>query len=374
MFRSTLAAVTRHSRRSCTFVVAPTTTPASFIGSTNHNHLRWATTLVLADPSTTSPTIIAPGTCQAMTAANELKNDKITLLIVGGNATPAEVPMGTTKIVHVPFSNDDDTVVLPETVAAAVHAAVQADSDITHVIATSSKFGSTVLPRAAALLTTTASSSGGGGCSPIHDVVQVLSSDTFVRPMYAGNVLIKVQMTDAIKVISIRPTAFEKTALTSSADVPTESMKVEAFTKSTFIHASNSSADQQDRPDLSSADIVVTGGRGMGHRDQFQLLEQLADALGGAAIGASRAAVDAGMAPNDLQVGQTGKVVAPNLYIAVGVSGAIQHLSGMKDSKTIVAINKDADAPIFQVADYGLVADLFDAVPEMTKKLKDLKG
>ncbi len=362
MFRSTLTAVIRHSRRTSSFVVTPTTT---CIGQHHTNDLhyhyrRWATTLVLADPS--SPGTIAPGTCQAIMAANQLQNDKITLLIVGGTTIPQEVPLGTTKIVCVPFSNED--VVLPETVAAAIQAAVQANTDITHIIATSSKFGSTVLPRAAALLTS----------SPLHDVVQVLSSDTFVRPMYAGNVLIKVQMTDAIKVLSIRPTAFEKTSLTSATNVPVELMEVEPFAKSTFVHASSSNADKQDRPDLSSADIVVTGGRGMGHKDQFHLLEQLADALGGGAIGASRAAVDAGMAANDLQVGQTGKVVAPNLYIAVGVSGAIQHLSGMKDSKTIVAINKDADAPIFQVADYGLVADLFDAVPELTKKLKDLKG
>ena len=370
MFRSTLTAVIRHSRRTSTgsFVVTPTTI---CIGQHHHitnnlqNHdRRWATTLVLADPSSSSsPATIAPGTCQAITAANQLQNDKITLLIVGGTTIPQEVPLGTTKIVHVPFSNDDGTV-LPETVAAAIHAAVQADTDITHIIATSTKFGSTVLPRAAALLTS----------SPLHDVVQILSSDTFVRPMYAGNVLIKVQMTDAMKVLSIRPTAFEKTSLTSAANVPVESVEVKPFEKSTFVHASSSNSDKQDRPDLSSADIVVTGGRGMGHKDQFHLLEELADALGGGAIGASRAAVDAGMAANDLQVGQTGKVVAPNLYIAVGVSGAIQHLSGMKDSKTIVAINKDADAPIFQVADYGLVADLFDAVPELTKKLKDLKG
>ena len=322
---------------------------------------RWATTLVLAEGSG-----VSSATCQAVTAAAQLGNDKITLLVVSGasNTPPTQVPAGTTKLLHAAMS---EAVVVPESVAAAVFAAVQADSDITHVVSTSSKFGSTVLPRAAALL------SKESGCSPVHDVVQIISPDTFIRPLYAGNVLIKVQMTDALKVLSIRPTAFDKALLVEASTVPTEPLTtVESFTGSEFVSAS--AVGQQDRPDLSSAEIVVSGGRGLGHKEQFVLLDQLADALGGAAVGASRAAVDAGMAPNDQQVGQTGKVVAPNLYFAIGISGAIQHLSGMRDSKTIVAINKDAEAPIFQVADYGLVADLFEAVPELTSKLQKLKS
>lgn len=318
-----------------------------------HNHRRLATTLVLAEPG--EP--IAAATCQAVTAAVQLGNDKITLLSVSGAAAPGQVPTGATKLIHVVGATA--TPAMPETVAAAVQAAVQADSDITHVVGTSTKFGATVIPRIAALL----------NVSPVTDVVRIESSDVFVRPMYAGNVLAKIQMTDRLKVLSVRPTAFEKAILQDAvaAGVPTESMTVEAFAGTEFVSEKVSSG--VDRPDLGSAATVVSGGRGMGTGEQFVLLEKLADALGGGAVGASRAAVDAGMVPNDWQVGQTGKVVAPTLYVAVGISGAIQHLSGMKDSKTIVAINKDPDAPIFQVADYGLVADLFVAVPEMTEKL-----
>jgi len=200
----------------------------------------------------------------------------------------------------------------------------------------------------------------------ITDVISIKSFDTFIRPIYAGNALSTIQSSDIVKVITVRSTAFEKQSAKSEKPVTVE--RVEFSFQSKAVQWVSDGIRSSERPDLGSARVVISGGRGMKSGANFKLLDELADKLGGA-VGASRAAVDAGFAPNDMQIGQTGKIVAPDLYIAIGISGAIQHLAGMKDSKIIVAINKDSDAPIFQVADYGLVEDLFKAVPELTAAL-----
>ena len=245
---------------------------------------------------------------------------------------------------------------LAEPLADQVLAAMKAGG-FNAVVAAASSQGKNVLPRVAALL----------DVGMVSDVTAVLAPDTFERPIYAGNVVATVQTTDAIRVLTVRPTSFEPVAHRVDGAAPVVPVDcVAASTQSRFVSQDKA---VRDRPELGSAKVVVSGGRGLGSAEQYQaLLMPLADKLG-AALGASRAAVDAGYAPNDCQVGQTGKVVAPQLYIAVGMSGAVQHLAGMKGSKVIVAINKDPDAPIFQVADYGLVADLFEAVPELTRQL-----
>ena len=222
-----------------------------------------------------------------------------------------------------------------------------------HIFAPSSSFGKNILPRIGGML----------DAMVISDVSKVISEDTFERPVYAGNAIQTVRSIDKIKLISVRTSNFDSVPLTGNAITK----KIDCATKNTLTTFVENKIQTSDRPELTSAKVVVSGGRGVGSKENFEIIEGLADKLG-AAVGASRAAVDSGFAPNDWQVGQTGKVVAPDLYVAVGISGAIQHLAGMKDSKVIVAINKDEEAPIFQVADFGLVDDLFKAVPEIEKK------
>ncbi len=292
-------------------------------------------------------------TLNTVTAAQKIGGD-IHVLVAGHNAAAAAQAAaqiaGVAKVLLADAAHLGHQ--LAENVTPVV---VELARGYSHVLAPATTHGKNLLPRVAALL----------DVAQISDVIAVESADTFVRPIYAGNVIATVQSSDAIKLMTIRTTAFDAAATGGSATVENVSAGSDAG-KSSFV---SQELTKSSRPELGAAKIIVSGGRALASSEQFHgVLEPLADKLG-AAIGASRAAVDAGYAPNDYQVGQTGKIVAPQLYLAVGISGAIQHLAGMKDSKVIVAINKDEEAPIFQVADYGLVADLFTAVPELIAEL-----
>jgi len=296
-------------------------------------------------------------TLNTIAAALKLGGDVHVLVAGTGCAAAAQAAAacsGVAKVLLADAAHYGDH--LAENLAALVVDRVRADPGCSHVLAPATPFGKNVLPRVAALLDS----------SQISDVIAVESVDTFQRPFYAGNAIAQVQSKDKIKVLSIRTTAFDPVDAGSGA-APVEAVAASADLGLTKLVGRE--VVKLERPELTAASVIVSGGRGLGAAEKFHaVLEPLADKLG-AALGASRAAVDAGYAPNDYQVGQTGKIVAPQLYVAIGISGAIQHLAGMKDSKVIVAINKDPDAPIFQVADYGLVGDLFVLVPELAAAL-----
>ena len=307
--------------------------------------------LVLAEHDHQS---VRKATLNTVAAARKLGGDVHVLVAghnAGGAAKAAAQIAGVAKVLHADAAHLGEF--LAENVAALV---VGLAKGYTHVLAPATSTGKDVMPRAAALL----------DVQQISEIVSIESADTFVRPIYAGNALATVKSSDAIKVITVRITGFDAAAA-SGGNAPVESVAAPADNGlAAFV---GREVQKSERPELTSARIVVSGGRGMGSGENFKLLEPLADKLN-AAMGASRAAVDAGFVPNDWQVGQTGKIVAPELYIAIGISGAIQHLAGMKDSRVIVAINKDEEAPIFQVADYGIVGDLFQVVPQVIEELK----
>jgi len=290
-------------------------------------------------------------TAKALTAAKQM--GEVTVLCVGsGCSSAAEAAAkldGVSKVLcaqHDAYGHD-----LAEPVAALI---VSLAGDYSHIVAPSTSASKNILPRVAALL----------DVMVISEVTAVVDAETFERPIYAGNAIQTVKSTDATKVATIRTSTFDASGEGGAAPVTS----IDAAGDPGLSSWVEDKVAESDRPELTSAGVVVSGGRGVGSQEDFKIIEDLADTLG-AAVGASRAAVDSGYAPNDWQVGQTGKVVAPDLYVAIGISGAIQHLAGMKDSKVIVAINKDEEAPIFQVADFGLVGDLFDVVPQLTTKL-----
>jgi electron transfer flavoprotein alpha subunit len=298
---------------------------------------------------------LRPATLNAVSAASSLGTD-LDVLVVGSDCrSAAEAASRISGVARVLLADSQVYAhQLAENVAPLV---AQVAGDYSHVLIPATTTGKNLLPRVAAML----------DVAPLSDVIAIESEDTFVRPIYAGNVLATVRSTDALRLLSVRGTAFPAAAAEGGSAAIQELPETADSGLSSFV---SEQLTESERPELTAADIVVSGGRGLGSAENFALVEKLADRLG-AAVGASRAAVDAGYVPNDYQVGQTGKVVAPSLYLAVGISGAIQHLAGMKDSKVIVAINKDEEAPIFQMADYGLVGDLFEVVPALIRELEE---
>ncbi|MGF1871029.1 electron transfer flavoprotein subunit alpha/FixB family protein [Photobacterium indicum] len=324
-------------------------------------------TLVIAEHDNKSVSVDTLRTINAATTImSENKQVDITVLVIGFNCeSVVESIRHISAVSNVLVVNSDVYQhLLAENVSALiVHVCKEhIGNDYSHILAPATTFGKNITPRVAALL----------DVGQLSDVIAIESPDVVVRPIYAGNALARVKSNDEIKVMTIRSTAFD--AITTSDSVaPPQAFCIEMKRLDNYIPAESSEFVSQQkvvsaRPELPVASVVISGGRGLGSKESFALVEQLADKLGGA-IGASRAAVDAGFVSNDLQVGQTGKIVAPDLYIAVGISGAIQHLAGMKDSKVIVAINSDPEAPIFQIADYGLVGDLFEIMPELIRSV-----
>jgi len=313
--------------------------------------LRNSSTLLVAEHDNVS---LNPITLNAVTAAAKLGD--VTGLVVGSDCSKIAEELSQVNGVSKVLVADSESYkgVMPETLTPIV-TGLQEQMGFSHIVAGASAFGKGLLPRIAAKL----------DVEPISDIIEVKSEDTFVRTIYAGNALQTIQSSSPVKIVTVRGTSFDAAEASGGAGQVESITSVDASDLSKWIAQE---LTKSDRPELTAARVVISGGRGMKNGENFQLLYTLADKLN-AAVGASRAAVDAGFVPNDMQVGQTGKIVAPELYIAVGISGAIQHLAGMKDSKTIVAINKDPDAPIFQVSDFGLVEDLFKAVPSMSDSL-----
>jgi electron transfer flavoprotein alpha subunit len=305
--------------------------------------------LVIADHNNAE---LLPAVLNTVTAATQL--GEVTVLVAGHQCRPAAEAAAKVAGVAKVLVADDAVYANPVAESLAPLVAGLA-SDFEHLVGSATTYGKNLMPRVAAML----------DVAQLSDITAVVASDTFERPIYAGNAMATMQAKDAIKVLTVRGTAFEPAAAEGGAAAIADVPAAADPGLSSFVRQE---LTKSERPELTTAPVVISGGRGMQSGEHFQLLETVADKLM-AAVGASRAAVDAGFVPNDLQVGQTGKVVAPDLYIAVGISGAIQHLAGMKDSKVIVAINKDEEAPIFQVADYGLVEDLFKALPELSQEL-----
>ena len=306
--------------------------------------------LVIAEHDNAS---LKSSTAHAVTAATKLGND-VNVLVAGHNAQGAAEAASKLAGVSKVLLADAPYLASPTAENVAATALSLLPGSYTHVVSAATGFGKNVSPRIAAKL----------DVAQVSEATEIVSQDTFVRPIYAGNAFATVQSKDAIKVITVRTTAFDSAGAGGNGAVET----IAAAPDTGLSKVTGQELTKSERPELTSARIVISGGRGLGSGENFKMLEALADKLN-AALGASRAAVDAGYVPNDYQVGQTGKIVAPDLYIAIGISGAIQHLAGMKDSKVIVAINKDPEAPIFQIADYGLVGALFELVPQLTAEL-----